>query len=39
MLKLLFSSATSACFELKDDVPYYAPEKFTIYLNKKPLRE
>jgi len=39
MLKLLFSSATSACFELKDDVPYYAPEKFTIYLDKKPLRD
>ena len=39
MLKLLFSGATSACFELKNNAPYYAPEKFTIYLNKQPLRE
>ena len=39
MLKTLFSGATSACFELKNDAPYYAPEKFTIYLNKQPLRE
>ena len=38
MLKLLFSGATSACFELKNDAPYYAPEKFTIYLNAAPVR-
>ena len=38
MLKLLFSGATSACFELKNDAPYYAPEKFTIFLNGETVR-
>ena len=33
MLKLLFSSATSACVELVNDAPYYAPERFNVYLN------
>lgn len=38
MLTLLYSGATSACFELANDAPYYAPEKFTIYLDGKALR-
>ncbi len=33
MLKLLFRSAVSACFELQNDAPYYAPEPYDVYLN------
>ena len=33
MLKLLFSGASSACFELQNELPYYAPESFTVLLN------
>ncbi len=32
-LKLLFSGVCSACFELENDAPYYAPEKFTVLLD------
>ena len=32
-VKLLFSGASSACFELENSAPYYAPEKFTVLLN------
>lgn len=32
-VKLLFSSACSACFELENSAPYYAPEKFKVFLN------
>ena len=32
-VKLLFSSASSACFELENSAPYYAPEKFMVLLN------
>ena len=32
-VKMLFSSACSACFELENSDPYYAPEKFTVLLN------
>ncbi len=33
MLKLLFAGASSACFELQNELPYYAPESFTVLLN------
>ena len=32
-VKLLFSGTCSACFELDNSEPYYAPEKFTVLLN------
>ena len=32
-VKLLFSGASSACFELENSAPYYAPEKFKVLLN------
>ncbi len=32
-VKLLFTSACSACFELENTDPYYAPEKFKVLLN------
>ena len=32
-VKLLFSSVSSACFELENSAPYYAPEKFKVLLN------
>ena len=32
-LKILFSGASSACFELQNELPYYAPEKFKVFLN------
>ena len=37
-MKLLFSGPTSACFELTNDSPYYAPETYTLYLNDERLR-
>ena len=33
MLKALFISSSSACFEWENDLPYYAEQKYTIYLN------
>ncbi len=33
MVNLLFSSATSACFELQNKNPYYAPETCNVYLD------
>ena len=33
MFKKLFISATSACFELSNKNPYYAPKPYTVYLN------
>ncbi len=35
MFKLLFAGSTSACFELENDRPYFAPETYTIYLDGK----
>ena len=32
-LKVLFSGSSSACFELDNQAPYYAPEKFKVLLN------
>ena len=32
-VKFLFSSVSSACFELENSAPYYAPEKFKVLLN------
>ena len=32
-VKLLFSGACSACFELENSEPYFAPEKFKVLLN------
>ena len=39
MINLLFSSATSACFELQNDSPYYAPEAYRVYLDGERVRE
>ena len=33
MIKLLFTSSTSACFEWHNDLPYYKDGEYTIYLN------
>ena len=33
MIRLLYSGATSACFELDNATPYYAPEPFAVWLN------
>ncbi len=35
MLKTLFISSGSACFEWKNELPYYAEKEYTIYLNGK----
>ena len=32
-MKLLFVSAVSACFELDNSDPYYAPENYTVWLD------
>ena len=32
-VKLLFSGVCSACFELENSEPYFAPEKFKVLLN------
>ena len=33
MIRLLYASAVSACFERVNDSPYYAPAPFTVYLD------
>ncbi len=33
MLNTLFISASSACFEWDNELPYYAPEAYTVFLN------
>ena len=33
MIKTLFVSPVSACFELQNDAPYYAPEEYTLWLD------
>ena len=33
MLRILYSGATSACFELVNEAPYYAPEAFSVFLD------
>ena len=37
MLKTLFISSGSACFEWKNELPYYAENEYTIYLNGNPV--
>ena len=32
-MKILFISPVSACFELENDAPYYAPEEYTVWLD------
>lgn len=39
MFKLLFVSSTSACFELENKNPYYAPAKYRVTLNGKAVGE
>lgn len=36
MIKTLFTSSTSACFEWQNDLPYYKDKKYVIYLNGRP---
>ena len=33
MLNLLYVGSVSACFELQNEAPYYAPERFTVLLD------
>ena len=33
MFDVIYAGATSACFELTNSAPYYAPEAYTVYLN------
>ena len=33
MIRTLFVSPVSACFELQNDAPYYAPEQYTLWLD------
>lgn len=33
MIKLLFTSSTSACFEWQNDLPYFKDEEYQIFLN------
>ena len=35
MLNILYAGSTSACFELENNAPYYAPAPFTVYLDGK----
>lgn len=35
MLKTLFISASSACFEWENELPYYTPERYTVFLDGK----
>ena len=37
MIKLLFTSSTSACFEWQNDLPYYHDGEYTIHLDGKPV--
>jgi len=39
MFKQLFVSCTSACFELKNTNPYYAPQKYFVTVNGKKLEK
>ena len=39
MIKALFISSTSACFEWQNDLPYYKDNRYTINLNGKPVFE
>ena len=39
MIKALFISSTSACFEWQNDLPYYKDNRYTINLNGKPVYE
>ena len=35
MLKTLFISSSTACFEWKNELPYYAEKEYVIYLDGK----
>lgn len=37
MIKTLFVSSSSACFEWENDLPYYTESEYTIYLNGDPV--
>ncbi len=39
MFQLRFVSSSSACFELDNKIPYYAPETYTIFLDGNEIRE
>lgn len=39
MLNTIYIGQVSACFELKNELPYYAPQKFTVSLNGKKVKE
>lgn len=37
MLDSLYIGTVSACFEIRNENPYYAPQSYTIYLDNKPV--
>ncbi|MBQ9437591.1 MAG: glycoside hydrolase family 28 protein [Lachnospiraceae bacterium] len=39
MLNVLYLGSTSACFELENETPHYAPEPFKIFLDGREIRE
>ncbi len=39
MIRLLYRSASSACFELENTAAYHAPEAYTVYLDGQPVKE
>ncbi len=39
MINKLFISAASACFELENELPYYAPESFAIFIDGEKVKE
>ena len=39
MINKLFISASSACFELENELPYYAPESFAIFIDGEKVKE
>lgn len=39
MLNSIYIGQVSACFELRNEIPYYAPQKYSVTLNGKPAGE
>lgn len=39
MIQTLYIGKVSACFELRNDAPYYAPQPFTVFLNGRRVKE
>lgn len=39
MIQVLYVSSVSACFELENEKPFYAPQSYTVFLNEQKLFE